>query len=202
VPDIVNGCRYQANCYLHNYTTGAIVVDVNWEILNSLGVAVSSGTYNDLSVPAGDWSLAWFIYLPQEPQEGCTLSLTIEGGSPEAVISNEFAVVEVTLNHIDTVSNISIGNTLIIHYEVTAAAECYSYIKAWIRDSNHNRMLLGYYVGTIAAGTSHISHSIIIPSNGAYIGTDYDVEVAKVAEPNTYYGNLEAIVSNHFNITA
>jgi hypothetical protein len=202
VPDIANGCRYTAAVDLHNYTSEAIVVDLNWNVLSSTGIVISTGTYNDFSVPSGDSRLGWFIYLPSEPQEGCTLSLSILGGSPDAFASNEFAIIEASFNHVDTINDIAINNTLNLSYEVTLASECYFSRKAWIRDSTNNRLLLGYAQGTVAAGTSTLSHSILIPDDPAYIMNGADVEVAKLAEANAYYGSVDAIDSNRFNITA
>jgi hypothetical protein len=193
IPDVANGQIFRVLYYLNNIAEASLMRTINWRVLDVVGGMLTSGSIYQLIEP-GEHYTAIDILIPSVAQSGLILELSITGESLEAVSSNEFAAIAVTLNHIDTIGNVSIGDFFTYYYEVTSAAACRLDFQALVRTNTHEQMLVVQGGIMLSAGTNTLSQNIDIPNESSYIMTDADVLMRK-------WGGANQIISNHFNIT-
>jgi hypothetical protein len=194
IPDVANGQIFRVLYHYNNATAGTLYKTLNWKVLDAEGGTLTSGS-SYMPFLSGEIYSSIDILIPATAQGGLTLALSITGESPDPVISNAFASVSVTLNHIDTISNVAIGNNLGFSFEVTAGASCRLDFYCYVRTSTHEQMLTITSAEIVASGTSTLSNNIAIPNSGSYIMPGADLQIVK-------WGGAGAVVSNHFNITA
>ena len=119
--------------------------------------------------------------------------------SETPVVSNEFDSVEVTLNHIDTISTKVHDTTYYdITFEATAAAPCVLGVAIEIRNWSHQSMAMSAYQISIPAGTENETLAGVTMPGSSSIGINNDIVIGRV------YGNQDFVIeltSNHFEIT-